>query len=161
VASYAFTTIWRLDAPVTEVFGLIDRIEAWPAWWPSVLRVVRLQAGGEDGVGARYRLTFRGRLPYELHFTSRVTRREAPQVIRGAATGELEGNGTWHLREDEGWTTVRYDWHIRTTRRWMNALAVLPFVREIFALNHHAVMRRGLAGICRELGVRGTYERVD
>ena len=161
MALYAFSTIWRLEAPVTEVFAVIDRIEAWPAWWPSVLRVVRLQAGGEDGVGARYRLTFRGRLPYELHFTSRTTRREPTQVIRGRATGELEGNGTWHLREDEGWTTVRYDWNIRTTRRWMNALAPVPFVREIFALNHHAVMRNGLAGIRRELGVRGAYERLD
>jgi hypothetical protein len=37
----------------------------------------------------------------------------------------------------------------------------LPFVQEIFRLNHHAVMRNGLAGIRRLLGVRGDYRRLD
>ena len=57
---------------------------------------------------------------------------------------------------------MRYVWAIRTTARWMNVLAPLPFVDEIFRLNHHAVMRNGLAGIRRRLGgVAGTYTRED
>lgn len=44
----------------------------------------------------------------------------------------------------------------------MNLLAPLPFVDEIFALNHHAVMRAGLIGIRRRLGgVPGSYRRDD
>jgi hypothetical protein len=44
----------------------------------------------------------------------------------------------------------------------MNLLAPLPFVDGIFRLNHHAVMRRGLAGIRARLGgVEGTYTRED
>jgi hypothetical protein len=44
----------------------------------------------------------------------------------------------------------------------MNLLAPLPFVDAIFRLNHHAVMRGGLAGIRRRLGgVAGTYAREE
>jgi hypothetical protein len=42
----------------------------------------------------------------------------------------------------------------------MNLLAPLPFVDEIFRLNHHAGMRRGLRGIRERLGgVDGSYQR--
>ncbi len=90
----------------------------------------------------------KGRLPYALRFEMALIRRNPPRLLEGAATGELEG-------------VARYDWNIRTTRRWMNAFAPLPFVDAIFRLNHHAVMRDGLVGIRRRLGVHGTYERVE
>lgn len=37
----------------------------------------------------------------------RVTRREAPTALSGAATGELEGVDDWTLREDGAWTVLR------------------------------------------------------
>jgi hypothetical protein len=91
-----------------------------------------------------------------------VTGREPPTSIVGVATGELEGVGEWTLWSEEDWTLVRYVWAIRATAAWMNLLAPLPFVDGIFRLNHHAVMRRGLAGIRARLGgVEGTYTRED
>lgn len=159
---YRFVTVWRLRAPIDDVFRVIDDIDAWPEWWPSVRAVERLGEPGPDGLGARVRTTFVGKLPYRLRFDLRVTRREQPTGLAGDATGELEGTGTWTLWEAEGWTGAEYVWAIRTTRPWMNLLAPLPFVDEIFRLNHHAVMRDGLGGIRRRLGgVEGTYERGD
>lgn len=160
MADYRFVTIWRLEAPIDDVFAALDGIEEWPSWWPSVRRVERLDDGDDGGIGARFRMTFRGRLPYVLRFDLRTTRREPPAVLSGDATGELEGVGEWTLTEDGRWTVVRYVWAIRTTRPWMNLLAPLPFVDAIFRLNHHAVMRDGLEGIRRRLGgVAGTYTR--
>jgi hypothetical protein len=160
--SYRFVTIWRIHAPIDRVFAEIDAIEAWPSWWSSVRAVERLADGDVDRIGAAFRLTFRGRLPYQLRFDSGLTERVVPTSIVGEATGELEGVGEWTLSEDGEWTAARYVWAIRTTASWMNLLAPLPFVDEIFRLNHHAVMRRGLAGIRRRLGgVEGTYERED
>jgi hypothetical protein len=161
MAYYEFATIWRLDAPVGQVFELIDHPADWPGWWPAVLDVTELEPPGPDGVGAAYAATMRGRLPYALVFEATSTRREPPYRLELAATGELEGTGTWALTESEGMAIVRYDWRIRTTARWMNMLAPLPFVDPIFRLNHHAVMRSGLAGIRRKLGVVGSYERLD
>jgi hypothetical protein len=159
---YRFVTVWRLQAPIDRVFAEIDDAEAWPTWWPNVRRVEPLERGDADGIGARYRTTFVGKLPYELRFDLRVTLREAPTSLVGVATGELEGTGEWTLWTEEDWTVVRYVWAIRTTAQWMNLLAPLPFVDDIFRLNHHAVMRNGLVGIRRRLGgVAGTYARED
>lgn len=157
---YSFVTLWRLNAPVEDVFATIADSLAWPHWWPSVVAVEESEAGGPDGLGSVRRYTFRGRLPYLLRFDMLVTAHEPPTRLIGRATGELDGEGRWSLSEAGDWTTVRYEWDIRTTRRWMNALGALPFVDAIFRLNHHAVMRAGLAGIRRRLGVRGEYEQV-
>lgn len=161
MASYEFVTIWRLDAPIEDVYRLIDNPTDWPRWWPAVLDVREVDPAGPDGIGAVFAATMKGRLPYALRFEARVTVREPPTGLELAATGELEGTGTWALAEANGTTTVRYDWRVRTTAPWMNLLAPLPFVDPIFRLNHHAVMRNGLAGIRRELGVAGWYERLD
>ncbi len=162
MAHYQFVTVWRLQAPIERVFAEIDDVQSWPAWWPSVRRVDRREAGSGDGIGAVFDTTFVGRLPYTLEFQLRVTVREPPTAIVGVATGELEGVGEWTLWGEEDWTVVRYVWAIRTTAAWMNLLAPLPFVGAIFRLNHHAVMRTGLDGIRRRLGgVAGTYSRED
>jgi hypothetical protein len=162
VPAYRFVTVWRLRAPIADVYDVIVDVESWPEWWPSVLSVERLADGGPNGVGTEVRTTFVGRLPYHLRFDLRVTTRERPTKLSGDATGELVGTGDWTLWEEAGLTAVRYVWAIRTTRPWMNLLAPLPFVDGIFRLNHHAVMRDGLAGIRRRLGgVEGTYTRED
>jgi uncharacterized protein YndB with AHSA1/START domain len=162
MASYRFVTEWRLHAPIEQVFAAVEDVEAWPSWWTMVRKVERVRAGDDGLVGAINHLTFVGKLPYRLAFDMQVTQHEPPRALAGAATGELEGVGEWTFREDGDWTVVRYVWAIRTTRPWMNAFAPVPFVKEIFALNHHAVMRNGLAGIRRRLGgVEGTYHRLD
>jgi hypothetical protein len=162
MASYRFVTIWRLEAPIERVFTEIDDIEHWPAWWPSVRRVERLESGDADGIGSVFRTTFQGRLPYQLRFDLTTTSRVPPTSLVGTAMGELDGIGDWTLWQEGGWTHVRYVWAIRTTARWMNLLAPLPFIDDIFRLNHHAVMRDGLTGIRRRLGgVAGTYTRED
>jgi uncharacterized protein YndB with AHSA1/START domain len=162
MASFRFVTEWRLRAPIEKVFETIADTDSWPSWWPMVRKVERQLDGDANGVGQVNRFTFVGKLPYRLAFDMRVTRHEAPTALSGSATGELEGMGDWTLREDGEWTVARYVWAIRTTRPWMNAFAPLPFVKEIFAFNHHAVMRNGLAGIRRHLGgIEGTYSRLD
>ena len=162
MAEYRFVTVWRLRAPIDVVFAAIDDAEAWPDWWPNVKRVERLAEPNDDGVGAVMRMAMAGRLPYALRFEMRVVKHEPPASIVGTATGELEGVGTWTLHEENGWTVVRYVWEVRTTARWMNALAPLPFVDAIFRFNHHAVMRGGLTGIRKRLGgVDGTYTREE
>jgi hypothetical protein len=160
--AYRFVTVWRLGAPIDDVFAVVEAIEAWPEWWPHVRSVTQLAHGAPDGTGAEYRAAFRGKLPYELRFDLRVTQRVRPTALTGAATGELEGTGEWTLWEESAVTAVRYVWAIRTTRAWMNLLAPLPFVDEIFRMNHHAVMRGGLRGIRRRMGgIEGTYTRED
>jgi hypothetical protein len=155
VAEYAFVTVWRIEAPIDLVYGAIHDTLDWPTWWDAVLAVEPVAPGDDAGNGEVRRYTFKGRLPYLLRFDLTTDVIQAPERLGGRAAGELEGRGDWTFRADGTATLVRYDWQIRTTRPWMNALAPLPFVRRIFVLNHDYVMGRGLVGIRRRLGAPG------
>jgi hypothetical protein len=97
-----------------------------------------------------YRIAWRSRIPYDLEFEFRVLDLEEPCAMRGEAHGELTGSGHWRLFEQDGITAVTYEWNVRTTKRWMNALA--PVARPIFEYNHNVVMRWGGEGLAQRLG---------
>jgi hypothetical protein len=117
-----------------------------------VVRAKELDAGDADGVGSRYAVAWRSRIPYELEFEFRVDRVDRPGLMEGTATGELEGTGRWRLLEQHGVTAVLYEWHVTTTRQWMNLVG--PLGRPVFRWNHDVVMRWGGEGLARRLGVR-------
>lgn len=151
MARYRFVTRWKVDTSPERVFDALVRVEEWPGWWRGVERVQRLRDGDERGIGAVHRFTFRSRLPYSLAFEVRTTRVEAPLLLAGEASGELEGVGTWTLRDGDGRTHIEYIWDVRTTRWWMNALA--PLARRLFSWNHDRVMDWGRSGLARRLEV--------
>ena len=46
-------------------------------------------------------------------------------------------------------TAVLYEWHVQTTKRWMNLLG--PVARPVFEYNHDVVMRWGGEGLAGDL----------
>jgi uncharacterized protein YndB with AHSA1/START domain len=148
MADYRFLTTWCLDAPIERVFEAIDDASRWPQWWNGVRRADLLEPGDDRGVGRLWRFTWRSRLPYELSFDSRVTRREPPHLLEGHAEGELMGVGRWRLFAGQG-TACVYEWNVHTARGWMNRLA--PVARPLFAWNHDIVMRQGAEGLSQLL----------
>jgi hypothetical protein len=151
VAEYEFLTAWLLAAPIDRVWDALYEVEAWPSWWRGVTRTHETHEGGPDGVGKRFTIAWRSLLPYDLEFETTVVALDRPHVMEGHAVGELTGTGRWRLYERDEATAVLYEWNVRTTKRWMNAIA--PIARPIFAWNHDYVMRRGGEGIARHLGV--------
>jgi uncharacterized protein YndB with AHSA1/START domain len=151
MADYAFLTAWRVAAPRERVFAVIHDSERWPEWWRGVERVVKLEQGDAEGRGSLGRYTWRSILPYRLHFEMRITRVDRPERMDGEAVGELTGAGRWLLYEDDGVTTVLFEWRVHTTRAWMNVLA--PVAAPVFRWNHDWVMRQGGRGLARRLGV--------
>jgi uncharacterized protein YndB with AHSA1/START domain len=149
MADYGFLTTWLIDAPQDAVWEAIHEIERWPDWWRGVERVEKLEHGDENGIGAVYAHRWRSIVPYPVHFRVTVERVERPHLIVARADGELAGTGTWRLYDGHG-TAVTYDWRVRTTRPWMNAVA--PVARRLFEWNHHVVMRRGAEGLAGFLG---------
>jgi hypothetical protein len=150
VTDYSFVTRWQTDAPIAAVIDVLKRVDEWPDWWHGVDAVEQVAAGDAQGIGATHRFTFRGRLPYSLVFSIRVTQVIAPHRLAGVATGELEGTGIWTLRNGDGSTHIEYDWDVRTTRWWMNLLA--PVARPVFIRNHDAIMEWGRIGLGERLG---------
>ena len=140
-----------LPAPRERVWDALADSRRWPEWWRGVVAVDVLRPGaGEDRIGEVARYTWRSRLPYALAFDMEVIEVRRPAYMRGEATGELAGTGVWRLFEEDGVTAVLYDWDVRTTRPWMNALA--PLLRPVFAWNHDWVMRNGGTGLASLLG---------
>lgn len=153
MSEYAFETVWTLDAPIEAVWAAIMASERWTEWWPFLESIVEVAAGDSDGIGAIRRYQWHGLLPYRLTFEIMVARIERPVLLEGVASGDLEGIGRWTLSEQGGQATrVRYDWNVRTTKPWMNAIA--PLARGLFAWNHDQVMKAGGEGLANYLGAR-------
>jgi hypothetical protein len=146
---YHFVSTWRIQAPIEKVWEEIFHSEHWPSWWKYVDRVDELDPGDANGLGRRQHLVFTTRLPYRLGFDTRVRRVEPPTTLEAVATGELEGVGRWTLAPEPGGTLVRYDWHVRTTRWWMNLAA--PVARPAFTWNHDALMHEAAESLARRL----------
>ena len=143
-----FLTTWLIDAPREDVCREIYDVERWPEWWPGVEVVERLREGDDSGVGAVYRHRWRSILPYAVGFDVELKRVEPPNLIEADARGELAGVGRWRMYAGRE-TAITYEWRVRTTRPWMNAIA--PVARGVFEWNHNAIMRRGGEGLARRL----------
>jgi hypothetical protein len=145
VTEYSFVTRWSFKAPIERIWERIADAERWPEWWTYVKKVEALDLGAADGKGRVLRMTWRTRLPYSLTFDIKTVRIDPPCYMEGQAQGELVGSGIWRLRQVGDDTDVRYDWDVRTTKFWMNALA--PIARPIFSWNHAGVMNAGEDGL--------------
>ena len=155
--TYEFVTIWRVNAPLESVWNEIYHSREWPTWWKGVESVVEVQKGDDLGVGSIHRYTWKSKLPYRLSFDMKTIRIEPPVLLEGIATGELQGRGLWRLSASNGETTVRYDWRVDTTKRWMNLLS--PLARPLFEWNHNVVMSWGAQGLAQRLGQRVTEQK--
>ncbi|MDR5754402.1 MULTISPECIES: SRPBCC family protein [unclassified Caballeronia] len=152
LTEYRFSTVWCIDANIERVWDVIHDAARWPDWWKNVERTVELKRGDRDGVGALHRYVWRGVLPYRVVFDMRVTRVEPLSALEGEASGTVEGTGCWRFSALAEGTQIRYDWHVRTTRFWMNLLA--PLARPLFRWNHDVIMREGGHALARRLNAR-------
>lgn len=149
MTDYHLLTIWRIQAPLDAVYAAIHNTAGWTEWWPGVMKVEALATGDADGINSVLRYVWQGGLPYRVVFDVRATRIEPEVAIEGAVQGDLEGVGRWRFAHAGAVSTVRYEWHIRSTRWWMNLLA--PFARTVFIRNHGCLMRQGAEGLARML----------
>jgi hypothetical protein len=150
VAEYCLLTIWRVEAPLELVYAAIRDSLRWPDWWPGVKTVEQVAPGNADGTHSVWRYAWRGRLPYRVAFEVSATRIEKLVAIEGITRGDLEGTGRWHFSRQGTISIIRCEWHVRSTRWWMNLIA--PVARPIFIRNHELVMEQGGVNLARLLG---------
>jgi hypothetical protein len=139
VARYRFVTSMRFRAPIRDVYATIVRPEGWVAGWGDAVAVRRTADGSADGRGAAFEATVRAPIGYRLAARIETVAADAPTSVSMRATGDLEGTGTWELRQDAGCTDVRFTWDVRTTETWINVLT--PVARPLFEWSHGVVMR--------------------
>jgi len=149
MAEYHLLTIWRIEAPLEDVYATIEDSLRWPDWWPSVRKVEQLAGGDATGVDSVRRYAWQGKLPYRVVFDVRATRIEQLVAIEGVATGDLAGTGRWTFSSQGKLSVVRYEWHVHSKRWWMNLVA--PVARTIFTRNHAQIMEQGGKALARRL----------
>ena len=96
----------RIQAGVDDVFALWDNFENFPSFMSHVLRVRRVDVGGN---GNRWRWTVEGPGGTRVEFDAFVTAREENRLIswRTAAGASVEhGGDVKFLANDDGTTTV-------------------------------------------------------
>jgi hypothetical protein len=134
---YVFVDEWEVAAPRAAVFAAIADARSYPEWWKPVY--VAVDADGEPAVGKESRQHFKGRLPYHLRTSSRITRLEPPQTIAADVDGDLRGRGEWTLTETAAGTRVHAD------RPLLRILT--PLLRPAFRLNHAWAIARAREGL--------------
>ncbi len=146
---FDLVSYWRLEAPVERVWAALADPAGWPAWWPYVRQVQTLREGGAHGVGSVRRFDWSTRLPYRIVIDVEAVESVRHQRMRGRSRGQLDGEGLWLLRAEDGYTDVTYVWRVRLVKPWMRWLA--PLLAPVFRWNHAAVMRAGEIGLRRHL----------
>ena len=136
---YRFVSHWQLNAPPADVFGILEALETYPAWWPEI-RLVEVIAPDST------RITARSLLPYDLAFVTRKSRRDVDALVMEATmTGDLEGFSRWTLRADGAATTAVFEEEVITRKPLLRRLALVA--RPAFRANHTLMMRHGEQGL--------------
>ncbi len=157
---YHFITRWTMDAPISDVYGLISHPLDYPRWWPEVyLAVTEIEKGNDDGLGRLVELHTKGRLPYTLRWRARTIEVNKPVRIAIEATGDFVGRGIWTLAPmaPAGPTTVEFDWRLRADKPMLKRLSFL--LKPVFSANHRWAMARGEENLRRELAIRASALR--
>jgi hypothetical protein len=139
MSRYVFRSEWRLPAGPDDVYSALQDVENYPAWWPQVVRVRRI----DDLSGE---LTVRSRLPYTLTV---VLRREVEDpvrhVLRATLEGDMTGMSQWTVSEADSGSVAVFDEEVDVHRRAVRTAG--RFARPALVLNHSLMMRAGERGL--------------
>jgi uncharacterized protein YndB with AHSA1/START domain len=158
--SFRLLTRFALAAPPAAVYGAVRDVAAWPRWWRGCERVIELDRGDDEGLGAARRIEWKSRLPYRVAIEVKVTAIRRPAFIEAESGGDLAGSGRWTfspLGTDGASTRVEYLWEVTARKAWMRALT--PLLAPLFRLNHDWLMAAGAHGLAARLNV--TAPRIE
>ena len=148
--SYAFRTVWRVEATIAEVRAVLSDSASLTRWWPAVyLDVVPVADGDAAGVGRTVEVSTTGWLPYTLRWTLRITETMTDSGFALAATGDLVGDGRWTFIQDGPEVVITYDWRVAAAKPLLARLSWL--LRGAFSANHRWAMARGQQSLALEL----------
>lgn len=148
---YSFRNIWSVRAATTRVFDTLVDVANYPAWWPDIRSVTRVDDNTAE-------VTCRALLPYALTFRLHRAEEDAGAGrMRVDITGDLEGycQGVVAEHRSAG-ALLAISQRVVVNKRLLRALA--PIARPLFRANHAVMMHRGQRGF-REYLIPATRPR--
>lgn len=150
---YHFVTHWRVKGTLDQVFDVLSNTAEFPRWCPSVyLSTQEVHPGGADHIGRVVEMHTQARLPYKLHWYSRLTDENRPYGFSIEASGDFQGRGVWTFSRDGKHVKITYEWTVRAEKPLLKYLSFL--LKPLFAANHRWAMARGEEGLKAELARR-------
>lgn len=150
---YRFVSVWNVPFASPEVWPFVRQLEQWRDWWPGMTRSQSLTPS-HAGIGSRSAFCVRGVLPYRLRYQTTLIRIDRSEQLHFEVTGDVIGNCRIAIANHDNGCDVLTFWDVQTSRRW--PAVVHPFLRWLFAWNHH----RALLSACRGLVSRLTANRL-
>ncbi|HET9138365.1 polyketide cyclase [Actinophytocola sp.] len=137
---YRFRNVWSVETAAARLFGALVDLANYPAWWPDVRAVDRL----DDDTA---QVTCRALLPYALVFRlHRVEQDERAGRLRVGISGDLEGFCEGVVAPGSpGRATLAISQRVVVNKSLLRRLA--PVARPLFRANHAVMMRRGQRGL--------------
>jgi hypothetical protein len=137
---YHFRNVWSVEVAATAVFGALIDLANYPAWWPDVRSVSKVDEDTAE-------FTCRALLPYALTFRlHRAEQDEDAGRLRVFMTGDLEGYCQGIVAADRPDTArLEISQKVVVHKRLLRMLA--PVARPLFRANHAAMMWRGHRGL--------------
>ncbi len=96
-AAFEFVSYWELSAARQPVWEALVDFNAWPVWWPGLQSVIETIQGDVAGIGQKATAVWRGPVGYSLRMSIEAVERVQPDFLRGVASGDVVGEGTWRL----------------------------------------------------------------
>jgi hypothetical protein len=141
---YVFLDEWDVDAPQEAVFEALADARTYPEWWKPVY--IEVEGNRAPAKGVTTRQHFKGKLPYTLETTSRITVFDPPTHFQVEVVGNLTGTGKWTIAPNaNGKIHVRFDWTVHADRPLLRYLT--PVLRPIFRWNHDWSAARAKEGL--------------
>jgi hypothetical protein len=139
LSRYRFRTTWSVPEPPRVVYPVLERLDAYPRWWPAV------KSAMPDDAGRSVSVRIRALLPYSLRFAMAPAGDPAAGTLEARMEGDLAGWSRWTLTGDGGGSSLLFEEETEARRRSLRILA--PVARPLFRLNHAAMMRGGQRGL--------------
>ncbi len=150
--SYDFKDEWEINAPLDMTWKVVSDSAGWQKWWPG-LQEATVTNQHPDLVGSSVQLTWHSKAGYKLRHRITIKTIKPCSLIEFSSDGDLSGYGSWRFESKNNKTHMTIDWHVQTTKRWMNIFSM--FLRPIFIKNHHALMAQGEIGLNSYLITKG------
>lgn len=139
---FRFAEHWTIGAPPGAVHEVLHDLEHYPAWWPEVRAVGKV----DDDTAV---VLCRSALPYTLELVLTAVHR-APALLETRIDGALVGTVRWRLAPD-GRAATRLDFEQEVTVA-PGALALASYAAgPLLRWNHHRMMRSCREGLSSRL----------
>jgi hypothetical protein len=137
--SYSFRSVWRADASADQAYRASREVDDYPAWWPEVRSVHRIDDATHD-------MVVRSVLPYDLVFRTTRSRQDPKErVLEARMDGDLAGFSRWTITPSGSGATLVFEEEVVAVKPLLRRLGAIA--RPAFKANHSLMMRHGRQGL--------------